>query len=448
MASENLTDKRVLSVRAEPGQRLELFDKGARGLVLRVTGEGHKTWVVRYRTPDGRQPRLKLGDYPAVSLKEARAKAAAKRLEISNGSDPAAEKRRERHAARAEPIKTVDDLATAYFAACRSGEYRARSRAKAESTLIGEEGVYRRHLKNRLGHERVEDVTTDSAKRQLRLVGKAAAIQANRAHSLLSQLYSYAVSEGRVPSSPMVQLRKPSAENVRTRVLSDEEVQGIWSALQSPGGLTFVEGAQTRRVCLSRPVAIALELTMLTLQRRSEVAEMRRDELALDRGEWVIAAGRTKNRRAHLVPLAPRSVELVREAIRLADDGLDADAQRSLFVFVSPRAYEKAIGGGALTHALRDVLDALKIPDARLHDLRRTGATALTSERGGQRRFVVSKLLNHSDNEGAAVTGVYDRNEYAVEKRRALLTWERLLQEQVGVAQQPANVVQLTGTAA
>ncbi len=75
--------------------------------------------------------------------------------------------------------------------------------------------------------------------------------------------------------------------------------------------------------------------------------------------------------------------------------------------------------------------NVLRIPDATPHDFRRTGATNITSERIGIPRFIVSRVLNQISDTGgaAAVTGVYDRNEYLPEKRRALTAWSGLLQE-------------------
>lgn len=77
------------------------------------------------------------------------------------------------------------------------------------------------------------------------------------------------------------------------------------------------------------------------------------------------------------------------------------------------------------------MMAALKLPSATPHDLRRTGATNLTSERLGIPRFIVSQVLAHAGDTGgaAAVTGLhYDRNDYLAEKRKALLAWARLLQ--------------------
>jgi integrase len=100
------------------------------------------------------------------------------------------------------------------------------------------------------------------------------------------------------------------------------------------------------------------------------------------------------------------------------------------FAFPS-RSTDGPITRHAFTRAMKRMTNVLGIPDATPHDFRRTGATNITSERIGIPRFIVSRVLNQiSDTGGAAtVTGVYDRNEYLPEKRRALNGWSDLLQE-------------------
>ena len=75
----------------------------------------------------------------------------------------------------------------------------------------------------------------------------------------------------------------------------------------------------------------------------------------------------------------------------------------------------------------------LEIEDARLHGFRRTGSTNITGERIRLPRFVVSRVLNQMGDRGgaAAVTAVYDPNEYLHEKRQALTAWVKVLAEVV-----------------
>src|SRR6185437_8127579 len=101
----------------------------------------------------------------------------------------------------------------------------------------------------------------------------------------------------------------------------------------------------------------------------------------------------------------------------------------------------RPISGHALDHAMREALGKLGLTDATPHDLRRTGASMMTSM--GITRLVVSKILNHAE---PGVTAVYDRHSYDAEKREALDRWGARLKEIVGKqppADRPNNVVAL-----
>lgn len=88
MARVPLTDRAVQAAKAGPGQRLELWDGLTLGLCLRVTDKGVKSWVLRYRTLDGRQPRLKLGDAKRMGVRAARLEAGRLKDLIDKGGDP------------------------------------------------------------------------------------------------------------------------------------------------------------------------------------------------------------------------------------------------------------------------------------------------------------------------------------------------------------------------
>lgn len=78
---------------------------------------------------------------------------------------------------------------------------------------------------------------------------------------------------------------------------------------------------------------------------------------------------------------------------------------------------------------MKRLTKALGVADATAHDFRRTGATHITGEHIGMPRFIVSRVLNQISDSGgaAAVTSIYDRNEYLADKRRALDAWAGLL---------------------
>lgn len=449
MAKVRLTDKYVAAITAPAGTRLEVFDQHPQGagLMLRVTDAGLKAWMVRYRTDDGVQRRFSLGLYPDVDLATARDRASEARRKARDGEDPAAEKRRRRSEAKAQPLKTFIDLSEAYFTACENGEWKPRGKKKRASTLAEEKGLWNRHIKSELGDLRLEDVTPAAVKKRLRsLVAKGHGVTSNRVRAQIRQMFNFAIHERRLVHNPVAQVAALGTETARERVLRDAELKVIWQALTDPSGLRKPpadDGTPGVRVYVSAPVGIGLKLLSLTLTRRAEVAGMRRTELDLDQSTWVIPGERTKNGTALLVPLAPASVKLIKEAIRLADDGHE---KPSPYVFPSPRDRAKPITPASFTHALRDVRIALRLEDLHPHDLRRTAASNMASERLGITPFIIGRLLNHTTETGGAAKvtlKTYALYDFVPEKRAALAAWEGLLLEIVGVQPRGDNIANL-----
>ncbi|WP_296596485.1 site-specific integrase [Phenylobacterium sp.] len=433
------------------------------GLELRVSAEGRKVWTFRYRTLEGRQRRLTLGvfapgedDGPGsdldgearpLTLRAARRKARQSRAVVEDGGDPAAERRKAKEAARAQTLRTFDDLADAYLQSCEIGEWKPKGRRKRERTISDERKILTRYVRPVIGALAVEEITRATLKRLLRgMVSRGIGAQTNRTHAVVRQVFSWAISEERTSANPAAGLAPMAAESPRARVLSNDELKALWAVVVAPGGrVVDEEGSEPRPLYLSRPVAIALQLSALLLQRRNEVAGMMRSELDVDNGAWLIPAERMKGGRPHLVPLPPRAVELIREALTLADLGRD---NPSPAVFPGRRDPRKGMRPDALSHAFADVAKACGIEGATLHDLRRTGASAMASERVGITPFVVSRVLGHTaDTGGAAAVTLrhYALHDYAPEKRRALEAWEALLLEIVGERVRAPNVRVIAG---
>lgn len=447
MAKLNLTDKTVRAARAPAGQRLELWDTGCKGLCLRVSDSG-KAWFFRYRAPDGRQPRVKLGDFSdAFGLADARLKANRLKVEVSDGKDPAAESRKAKAAAKAETIKSFDSLADAFLEASERGDWKPKGKQKRERTIADERGSLKRHIRPTLGREKPADIDRKTVRALLQKM-KAAGIgaQTTKAHAVIRQVFAYAIGEelAGVSVNPAVGFSSPVAQKARTRTLDDAELKKVWAALVDPSGLVTPDGA---KVTVGRPMRIAIQLAALLLVRRNEVAGMAVSELNLDAATWLIPGERMKGGLPHLVPLPPESVALIREAMKLAAFGRD---EAPAHIFPSSHKPAHSIRPDSITHAMAALTGGVGVVNATPHDLRRTGATLMTSERLGVSPFIRSQVLSHrSDAGGGASVSMahYDTNDYLPEKRRALEAWEGLLLEIVGERKRPNNVAAIRGAA-
>lgn len=437
MARVNLTDRTVKAAEAKPGERLELHDALTPGLTLRVTDKGGKSWVLRYRAPDGRSQRLKLGEASRMGLKAARLEAGRLKDLIDKGADPLAERREKRDAAKAITVRTFDDLLDAYWLACEAGTWKPKRKKKRPQTLAYEKRLADRHITPAFRRLPLVEIKRATVEAMLTaMLASGIGLQTNRTHAIIRQAFSFGVAKEHVAVNPAMSLPALHVENRRRRIWTDSELPSLWRACQHPTGLKDAKGG---KVYVSRSTAIAVQLCALLLQRRNEVAGMALAELNLPARTWEIAPERMKGGKAHLVPLPPRAVELIEEALALAKD----DKGQPPVVFPSPRDRETAITPSALTQAVSKMRATTGVADATVHDLRRTGSTALTSERIGVSPFIRSKVLGHGTDAGggAAVSSAhYDANEYLPDKRRALEAWEGLLLEIVGERERPSNV--------
>lgn len=437
MPTLKLTDRTVQSATAAEGARLELWDTALKGLYLRVSAET-KIWGYRYRRSDGSQPRVRLGHYvppdraigdlSALTVAGARARARKIQTEVDDGGDPATARQLAKAEAKAQTIRTVDDLAEAYFNVCETGEYRPSRKRKREQTIRTERYLYKKYLAS-IGSNRVEALTRDAVRKRLReLLAAGRGVTCNRVRGLLRKMYAWGMLEGRVTRNPAGELTDLAEEIPRTRILTDDETLALWRALQDPAGLRRpLPGGRDEAVMVSRPVRIALQLAMLTLQRRGEIAAMRVGEINFAASVWTIPAEKTKAGRTTAVPLCATAIALIHEAIELRGERAPGELA-SDYVFEGRSKTLPHLSPAAISHAMRDIREGIGSPDITAHDLRRSGATRLAI--AGVSPFILSKLLNHAGDLGGGspiTMAVYVQHNYMAEKRAAIVQLESLL---------------------
>ena len=133
----------------------------------------------------------------------------------------------------------------------------------------------------------------DVAARLVAITHAHGTIVAARARGALSTFYVWAMGNGLAEANPIIGTLKPQDAEPRSRVLSDEELAAIW------------------RTCGKAAYGSVIKLLILTGARRGEVGGMRWSELDLDRGVWTIPPQRTKNKKSHVLPLMPMSLDII-----------------------------------------------------------------------------------------------------------------------------------------
>ncbi|SOC93999.1 Site-specific recombinase XerD [Rhizobium sp. AN5] len=429
-----LTNDTLKSAMPEPGKRLELRDDQEPGLTFRVTDKGVRSWSIRYRNAAGEHRRKLIGPYPAISLAKARDEARKIKGSVAGGADVVASERLSRAEERRRRLNTLNGLSDAYFDDCALGTHRSNAKAKKPDTIKEERRIYDSLVKKEFGSQPIASITRAEIQAFVSKLSKKVKSNGRIALNVIRQLLAYAVRNGVIETNPAhdiaVQVPDP-----RDTVLSDSDMKRFWSACKHP---STVEDLQ-----MSLLMGVALRMAAVTLQRGGSIIGMEWSEIDREGRTWLIPAHRMKHGRQHLVPLSDAALELLDEAA----EALPKD-QQSQYVFPSPRGKgeDKPMDRRAFTRAMKRLTDKLEMDRATPHDLRRTGATNLTSERIGIPRFIVSQVLAHSSDTGgaAAVTGRhYDRNDYLTDKRRALDAWAALLTEIVSGQKRPDNVEQM-----
>lgn len=395
-----LTELEVRSLVARArasGGRADVRDGAVKGLELRVGPRG-ATWRVSFpdRRRGGRRDRMPLGEWPSVTLSEARRRAMAVRAMATDPlqpRNPAAERRERRGAV------TLREAVEGRLSA-------VGGRALSPRTVAEYRWCLERYALPRLGDAPVAEVTPADVVAVVDAVeARGSLVQADRTRAALSSVLRWCVDRRLVASNPCAGLGRRSSSRPRERVLSDDELRALLRALRGRDD----EGSR------------AILLLMLTGQRSGDVrgaeaSELRPDGLAegrvrFDGPLWRIpgarlvdgeaVGGRTKNRRDHLLPLAPWAASLLLGA----SDG-------ALFPsLVDHRSVSKRFS----TLCRRAGVDG-----ARAHDLRRTFASACSD--AGHPPHVVRRLLNHSPTD---VTGRhYDMARLLPQMLDCLTWWE------------------------
>ncbi len=387
-----LTARSVENAKPDRSRRLELPDGALPGFYLVVQPSGAKSWAVRYRV-GGRPKKFTLGPYPRLSLGDARERARAALRVASEGRDPGRLKlstQREIEAAIKLRFGSVVAEFIERYAKPRNRTWHETERLLTKADLLPWQD---RDLRSITRQDIL--VLVD------RMVERGAPIQANRLVAALRRLFGWAVERGLLETSPIASLKPPSAEVARDRVLTDQELRAIWWAAEEMG----------------YPFGRAVQLMILTGQRRSEVLEAEWREFDLERGIWSIPRERVKNGTGHVVPLGAAAIELVRSLPKVGPRSQLLFTTNGMTPFSGVSKAMARLTGLAEKHMNGNDM----LAPWRLHDLRRTFATGCA--RLGVPLHVVEKSLNHTSGTFGGIVAVYQRHDFLQERCQAMQAW-------------------------
>ena len=367
-----------------------------RGLYVEIFPTGGVVWRYRYRL-GGKQEKLTLGKYPALTLRNARLKRDEAANAVAQGQSPAQQK-------QLAKVAAADSTTVAEF-----GERFFREVvAKDRQDLTSPRRYFDKSIVPAVGAKPVRDVTTEDVRAIIwRKKDEGFDAAAGELRGVLKRLFDYALTCGLAPINPVLALpmRHVHKAKSRDRALTPEEIGA------------FLRAAFESNI--RRQFKLALHLILLTMVRKSELLLARWSHVDYDQAEWHIPAEHSKTGKPHIVFLSRQAVELFRE--------LQALAGTSELVMPGRGSLTKPFAHNAINTALKTALQGQAIPAFTIHDLRRTASTLL--HENGWASDVVEKALNHTI---GGVRGVYNRAEYAPQRREMLQFWSDYIESLVG----------------
>ncbi|MGC0155275.1 tyrosine-type recombinase/integrase [Chromobacterium vaccinii] len=393
-ATTLLTDTGIKALKPKEA-RYRVTD--SKGLLLEVMPSGSKVWRYRYQLHGFRQPTLTIGPYPEIDLKTARRQRDEWAELVARGESP----KRVVQAAKMERLNTVAAFAEEWL----------------EGQLEGKSDSYQKTMRRIMdkdvlpwlgGMPLAEVKPSDVLELCDRIKARGSPKMALVTRNALKRMYDYAIARQLAETNPAAALvaRFIAVEESRDRVLSDEEIGQVLRAVYQSD--------------IRRSLRLALHLLAITMVRKSELIQAPWSEFDLVAGIWDIPAERMKKNKPHRVYLSRQALEMLQELKMLAG--------RSAYLLPSSRSSEdKPIGRSTLNQAVNSL--SLDVQHFVLHDFRRTASTHLHEM--GYSSDAIEKALAHKI---VGIKGVYNRAEYAEQRKTIMQAWSDFVQVQIDVA--------------
>ncbi len=386
-----LTDMAIRNAkpRAKP---YKMGDSG--GLFLLIQPSGSKLWRLKYRIA-GREKKLGLGTYPAISLSEARGKRDAARSVLAKGTDPSHAKRREDRERREGAANTFTALADEYCQKRRrdgEGGWSRATTTRSEYLL--------RQLCGSIGGLPIAEIAAGDVLEAIRKIEKRGRLEsARRTLQLASMVFRYAVATARLKSDPTRDLRGALTTPTVTHYGAVTELAKVGALLRAIDGY---EGQQMTR--------LALQLAAHVFVRPGELRHAEWRDVDLDAALWTIPAPKTKMRKDHRVPLSRQATAVLKEAQLVTGGGG--------YVFPSMRSPKRPMSENTLNAALRRLGYASE--EMTAHGFRAMASTLL-NESGRWNPDAIERALAHGESD--KVRAAYHRGAHWDERVRMAQWW-------------------------
>ena len=401
---------------------VEYWDSSTPGFGLRISKQGRKVWIVRFKIRNTREiDRVTLSSYEATSLADARIAAREYLDAASRGINLRQQRQLQSEAEYKKQIEEERRLKEQKTFGWVANQYIEIHAKRNKRSWEEDQRILNREILNFWDHPKqgwkdrpIKEITKfdvldllektlerTQQKNEKGIGGKG--VHANRVFSLVRKIFNFALELERewIDRNPCEKLRRPlKNEESRDHVLSFDGIRSIWTALED-------EIIRDKRTTHTSAI---FRLMLITAQRGGEVRTMAWDEVDLEHGVWNLPKTKTKNKHSHSVPLSTHAIAILNELASARNTSCSA------WVFPNPKDKSKPMS--SFQKAIQRVREKTSVPYVS-HDLRRTSASLMAAI--GIPPHLIKKILNHSERQD--ITHIYNRYAYDNEKRDALQKW-------------------------
>lgn len=398
--TNKLTDRAVKALK--PRDKSYPVSDG-QGLLLKVMPNGSKLWRLRYRVGDT-QKELALGQYPEVTIAEARERTRAARLQLRDGVDPAAARKEAKQAREREVGSTFDAVAEAHMTTKGWTPEKPGTAAKQRARV-------RTYLSPAFGSRPIATITPAEVLSHFQSLEKLGKLDTlHRVLDLAQAIFNRAVKLGLSEVNPASGLKDllPSRPK-NTNMAAITEAAKLGPVLQMLDRYGSTGGATPQ-------VAYALRLLPHLFVRPGNLRKARWKDIRWDECRWVIPAKDMKesDNGDLVVPLSSQALCMLRELQRHTGNGE--------YLFPGELDRKVPISENTLNAALRRI--GLSRKDATAHGFRATART-LISDEGIAPYEVIETQLHHKI--GDKAQQAYNRAKLLDRRTKMMQDWSDYL---------------------
>jgi integrase len=366
---ERVTITKALVLHAEAPAKGQVFirDTAVKGFALRVTDRGVKSfiWEGRFK---GRRERYTIGQFPDWSVQNAREKALAIKAGVAHGIDPFIERKASREELVFGHWKEEDGTGAGLVQA-----YMNRHAKPHKRSWKGDQRLIDSYVPASWDGRRLSDIGRDDVAKLHDKIGREHGhYAANQLIRLLRTMFNLAINWELFAGNNPAARHTMFPEQKRDRFLSADELARVNNALMKEPNPYW-------------RAYFALCLYLGT--RKSELLSAHWSGIDFKQKTWRIE--QTKVGHPHVLPLPAAAISI-----------LESLPSRGKSEWVFP-------GVGATGHlveakiAWKRIRDDAKVPDVRIHDLRRTLGSWLAAS--GHSLQLIGKALNHTNPNTTAI---------------------------------------------